>query len=96
MLSNHSMLVTPGAMGMTMSDLFSAGVPHFDNIDVELESLASQGMIGIDVNTVPAHLNYGHWSPSVFGVQLCGLPRAQFALVQQVFGGDSLHALWVA
>ena len=76
MLSNYSMLVTPGAVGVTMSDFFSAGVSHFDNVDVELESLARQGMIGIDVNAVTTHLNYRHRTLSLFGIELCGHPWA--------------------
>jgi len=47
-----SMVVAAGAMGMTVCDLVRCGISNVDDLDVEMEGLACQRVIGIDVDDI--------------------------------------------
>ena len=65
-----SMVMTTGAMGMAVAALFRTGCPYLDDFNVELQGLAGQGVIGIDICAVPAHLDNGDRPAAITGIEL--------------------------
>ena len=88
-------MMTSRSVDVTVSCFFRGRGAHLHDLDIERESLPRQWVIGVDIRTVAANLDYCHRDAPVAGVELHHHAGPQFAFEQQVFYRDPLLPLGV-
>jgi peroxiredoxin len=61
-------LVSTRAVNMAVTDFFLGGVTHVHDLDVEVQVLSSQRMIGIDCHRLAIHRDYGNDLGAILGL----------------------------
>ena len=81
------MLVTAGPMDMPVSELFSAGLPHFDHFSFEVQGNARKGGVGVNMDDIVADCGDDNRDGSMIGLGSESHARLDF-VVTELLSGD--------
>ena len=84
------MVVIILAMHMTVGNFFGCRRTHITYRDLEVQVYTSQRVVGINLDELFAHFNYGHRTVAIIGICNKGIAFRDFHAVEQ-FARNALH-----
>lgn len=95
-LADTSVVMTTGAMDVTVGYFFRLRIPQADHFHIKGQGFTSQRVVGVDINEFVPDFGHQHMARAALGIHLGDHPWLPLFGTHQVLGRNTLNRIWLA